>query len=210
MRYELIENSNAGVIIDPTPILLDIKDTFKVSFVLPEDGSYIALFRGEDNSEYKVVIKDNVAIVPKQLFKKEQRVGLTVCQVDSERIIHAWECHSLRIGAFLYLRQTQWQVTACVDDRELFERIAELERSHAETQTAFETLQAENTRCMEVCSKTAREHAEQVAELTRTLASVKKVNETLVDGYNNAIKVINDLSERVKALEKNYDPTIIN
>lgn len=63
---------------------------------------------------------------------------------------------------------------------------------------------------MEVCSKTAREHAEQVAELTRTLASVKKVNETLVDGYNNAIKVINDLSERVKALEKNYDPTIIN
>ncbi len=209
MKYELIKNSNAGVIIDPTPILLDIKDTFKVSFVLPEESAYIALFRGEDNVEYKVVIKDSVALVPKQLFKKEQRVGLTVCQVDGEKMIHAWECHSLRIGAFLYLRQTQWQITAAVDDKEIYARIAELEKSHAETQTAFKTLQAENTRCMDECSKTAREHAEQVAELTKTLVSVKKANETLADRYNKAIKVINDLSERVKALEKNYDPTII-
>ena len=47
MKYELIKGSNAGVIIDPTPILLDIKDTFEVSFVLPDEGGYIAL-RSED------------------------------------------------------------------------------------------------------------------------------------------------------------------
>lgn len=202
MRYELIENSHAGIIIDPTPILLDIKDTFEVSFVLPDRGGYIALFRGEDNAEYKVAIKDGVARIPKELFKKEQRVGLTVCQVNEEEILHAWECHSLRIGAFLHLRQTQWQVTAGVDDKELFARIAELEK-------AFVTWQTENLRCIDEYNKAAREYAEQSAELTKTLASVKKANETLVDGYNNAIKVINDLSERVKALEKNYDPTII-
>lgn len=210
MKYELIKGSNAGVIIDPTPILLDIKDTFEVSFVLPDEGGYIALFRGEDNAEYKVAIKSGVARIPKELFKKEQQVGLTVCQVNEEEILHAWECHSLRIGAFLHLRQTQWQIMAGVDDRELFERIAELEKSHAETRAAFVTWQTENLRCIDEYNKSAREHAEQVAELNRTLASVKKANETLVDGYNNAIKVINDLSERVKALEKNYDPTIIN
>ena len=31
----------------------------------------------------------------------------------------------------------------------------------------------------------------------------------LADKYNKAIKVINDLSERVDALENNYDPTVI-
>lgn len=41
------------------------------------------------------------------------------------------------------------------------------------------------------------------------LASVKKANETLTKSYNEAIKVVNDLSQRVLALEKNYDPTII-
>lgn len=202
MKYELIKDSNAGVIIDPTPILLDIKDTFKVSFVLPEEGAYIALFRGEDNAEYKAVIKDSMAILPKELFKKEQRVGLTVCQIENEKIIHAWECHSLRIGAFLYLRQTQWQITAAVDDKEIYARIAELERSHAETIT-------ENKRFMSEFSKVAQEYANQLAENARTLASVKKANETLATEYNKAIKVINDLSERVNALEKNYDPTII-
>lgn len=34
-------------------------------------------------------------------------------------------------------------------------------------------------------------------------------NKMLSEAYNNAIKVINDLSERVYALEKNYDPTLI-
>lgn len=210
MKYELIKGANAGVIIDPTPILLDVKDTFEVSFVLPDEGGYIALFRGEDNAEYKVAIKGGIARIPKELFKKEQRVGLTVCQVSEEEIIHAWECHSLRIGAFLHLRQTQWQVTAGVDDREIFSRIAQLEDCHAQTQTAFNTLQTDNKRCLDEFYEVRQEYAKRLAEVTRTLASVQKANEMLANGYNNAIKVINDLSERVKALEKNYDPTIIN
>lgn len=44
---------------------------------------------------------------------------------------------------------------------------------------------------------------------TKALASVKTANETLANGYNEAIKVVNDLSARVAALEKNYDPTLI-
>ncbi len=38
MRYELLSNSDVGVIIDQTPVLRDIKDTFVVSFDLPEPG----------------------------------------------------------------------------------------------------------------------------------------------------------------------------
>ena len=209
MKYELIKDSHLGVILDPMPILLDIKDTFEVSFVLPDDGAYIALFRDEDGFEYKVVIKDGVAKVPKQLFKKEQRVGLTVCLLDGERITHAWECHSFKISAFLYLRQSQWQITAAVDDKEIFDRLAEIENSHSETQTAFYALRAENARCVDEYNKATQEYAEKIGELNKALASVKKANDTLATEYNRAIVVINDLSERVNALEKNYDPTII-
>lgn len=44
-------------------------------------------------------------------------------------------------------------------------------------------------------------------ELT-SKADMSIVNE-LAEKYNNAIEVINNLSERVAALESNYDPTVI-
>lgn len=142
MRYELITNSNKGVIIDPTPVLRDIKDTFPVSFVLPDSGAYMAVFRGEDNQERTVVIKDGTAIIPKELLTKEQRVGVTVCLINGEKILHSWECHPLAVGAFLKLRQTQWQITAAMGDEELYKRLAEIERQHAQTLTEMQSLNA--------------------------------------------------------------------
>lgn len=142
MQYELIANTNKGVIIDPTPVLRDIKDTFEVSFILPSGGAYIALFRGEDNQEHTAVIKDSKAFVPKELIGKEQRVGLTVCLTDGEKILHSWECHPLAVGAFLKLRQTQWQLTAALCDEELYARLAEIERANAKTLEEMQSLYA--------------------------------------------------------------------
>ena len=62
-----------------------------------------------------------------------------------------------------------------------------------------------------------------IAELIEHLNSLntrldeinKKIGEqcenlaTITERYNNAVIVINDLSERVTALESNYDPTVI-
>ena len=79
MQYELIPNSSVGVITDTSPVFRDVKDTFAVSFILPEPGEYIALFRDESGTEYRASIKDGAAKVPKQLLTKEQRIGLTVC-----------------------------------------------------------------------------------------------------------------------------------
>ena len=70
-------------------------------------------------------------------------------------------------------------------------------------------LKAENSRRADEFAKTAQEYAESVNGLTKALASVKTTNETLAKSYNEAIKVVNDLTGRVAALEKNYDPTII-
>ncbi|MDE7406486.1 MAG: hypothetical protein K2M89_06410 [Clostridiales bacterium] len=41
------------------------------------------------------------------------------------------------------------------------------------------------------------------------LAGAQETIDALVANYNNAIKVINNLSERMAALESNYDPTVI-
>ena len=76
MLYELIPNSSVGVITDTSPVFRDVKDTFAVSFILPEPGEYIALFRDESGTEYRASIKDGAAKVPKQLLTKEQRIGL--------------------------------------------------------------------------------------------------------------------------------------
>lgn len=140
MKYELIKNSNQGVIIDNAPILQDIKETFEISFILPEDGAYIALFRGENNVEYKAIIRDGTVRVPKDLLVKEQHVGLTVCLINGDKIMHSWECHSLRIGSFLFMRQTQWQITAGVDDKEIYARLADIERCNAELKQSLATL----------------------------------------------------------------------
>lgn len=47
------------------------------------------------------------------------------------------------------------------------------------------------------------------AELSEKLDGALSRIETLTQSYNNAIEVINDLAERVAALEANYDPTLI-
>lgn len=48
-----------------------------------------------------------------------------------------------------------------------------------------------------------------LTETNAIIASQKASIETLTAKYNAAIAVINDLSERVIALESNYDPTVI-
>ncbi|MCX4313973.1 MAG: hypothetical protein OSJ83_09010 [Clostridia bacterium] len=216
MRYELIANSDVGVIIDPTPILRDIKDTFAVSFVLPDAGVYIALFRDEDGVEYRVAIADGAAKIPKQLLTKEQRIGLTVCEIYDDKILRSWVCQTLKVGTFLSLRKTQWQITAGTDDKELYARLAEIERANAKERAeykallaAFDTLQAEYDGYKAATAKAEEERAAQLSELIKALASVKTANETLAAKYNEAIQTINNHSERITALEKNYDPTVI-
>lgn len=216
MQYELIPNASVGVITDPSPIFRDIKDTFVVSLILPAPGAYIALFRDERGTEYRASIKDDAVRVPKQLLGKEQRIGLTVCKTTDEAIEQTWECPTLKVGTFLSLRQTQWQITVGTDDKELYSRLASIEREHAERGAeyaalldAFDALQAEITRYKATTEQTAQEYSGRLSELLKTLASVKSANETLAAEYNKAIGVINDLSERVTALEKHYDPTLI-
>ena len=77
-------------------------------------------------------------------------------------------------------------------------RITEL----TEKTTEFETALTEATETIQTL-KTELETAE------KALASIKETATATATEYNKAIEVINDLSERVYALEKNYDPTII-
>lgn len=46
-------------------------------------------------------------------------------------------------------------------------------------------------------------------EMRSAVAELKANHDRLAIEYNKAIEVINDLSERLAELEKNYDPTVI-
>lgn len=216
MKYKLIRNSNAGVIVDNTPVLRDIKDTFEVSFILPEKGVYVTIFRDQSGVEYNATIRDSVVRVPRQILTKSQLVGLTVCLMNSDKIIRSWECQTLKVGTFLSLRKTQWQITAGVDDKRLFERLEEIESKHAEAMTAVNALCEQTTQYKDQTNEYRQElehftveYEKRLTELNEMLMGLKATNEKLAAAYNKATEVINGLSERVYNLEKNYDPTII-
>lgn len=197
MRYELLKDSCEGVIIDSTPILRDIADTFEVSFLLPDKRAYIALFKGEDDIEHKELIRrDGTAKIPKPILSKEQLVRITVCKIDSERILQSWECWPFRIGAFLHMRKRQWEVAAA--EKDILARLAVMTRDNAALQNA-------NRETAELVSRLREELRGQ----TETLAGLKAENAKLATAYNKSIEVINDLSKRLAAVEKHYDPTLI-
>lgn len=78
---------------------------------MPQKGAYIAIFRGEDNIEYKSVIKGGRVKLPPELLNKEQYVSLIVTEVNDEIVVHAWVCEPLKVTAYFHLRQNQWQVS---------------------------------------------------------------------------------------------------
>ena len=47
-----------------------------------------------------------------------------------------------------------------------------------------------------------------IVVLNENIADLKASNELLAQNYNNAVEVINNISERIAALESNYDPTV--
>ncbi len=209
MQYKLENGCSSGILIDQTPILRDIKDTFEVSFVLPCEGAYVALFRDAEGIEYRATLRNGTVKLPKQLLSKEQIVGLTVCKIECDAITQSWECHPLKVGTFLSLRKTQWQITAGLDDTQLYKQLSELEYTHAQTLSAVDALRADYTSCAEQTAALVKCVAERLDAVCDTLVSQKSANEALAIAHNQAVKIINDLSERVALLEKNFDPTLI-
>lgn len=175
MKYELIANSNQGVIVDATPVMRDIKDTFKISFVLPDGGAYVALLRGEDNVEYKAVVSDGKIIIPSALLAKDQRVTLTVAKTDGDTILRSWSCHPMKVGSFLQMRKKQKHIEPGLSDEELYERLAEVEKQHAETLAEFETLQKRvNELESAVATKAETSELNKVKELANALYNFAK------------------------------------
>lgn len=220
MKYELLDGSGKGILIDRTPIMLDMRDTFEVSFLLPENGAYIAVFRGNDNIEHKAVIKGGRVKLPPALLNKEQYVSLIVTEVNDDAIVRAWECEPLKVTAFFHLRQNQWQVSGGLTEKSVFERITEIEKQlsrantvSAETQTLIMTDKSKREKTEKSLwlefNRILGDFDKHKSALTAQMTELKKENERLITAYNKAIGVINSLSERITEIEKNYDPTII-
>lgn len=188
MKYKLLENAQIGVIIDVTPVMQDFKDTFKVSFLLPYDGTYIAIFRDAHGVEYKAIIHNAVAVVPKDIIVKEQLVGLTVCLVDGEQILYSWECQPLRISSFLNMRKNQRQLAAGMTDEKLYQRIAELEQGYADFKATCDSLADQVRACVQ--SQTA---------MTQLISAL---SERVNSAESKAMSASNEVAQIYLALEQ--------
>jgi hypothetical protein len=203
MQYKLISNTQKGVLTDRTPVMRDIKDTFEASFLLPAGGgAYVALFLGEDGVEHKAVIRCGRVKIPREILSKEQYVGLTVCEVNGERVIRSWECEPLKVTAFLYLRQTQWRISGGMTDKDCLDRLAELESVHAKTLEEFDELRADAARkdgeTRETLSKLCDIIAAQNGEDGAEVKSLKKRLNALSEDFMQSLagEAVPDLAER--------------
>ena len=199
MKYELLSQGDRGILIDRTPIFQDVRDTFEVSFLLPGEGVYLALFKDAAGVEYRKTVVSGAVKIPKEILSKEQYVGLVVCETDGERILRSWECEPIKVTALFGMRYSQWQLSGGMTERNCFDRLLDLERLHAWAMNELAGLKNEQAKTKEDLTA----HLE-------TISLLKKQTQEVVGNYNGAIDVVNDLSKRLKALEKNYDPTLID
>lgn len=209
MKYKLLSSGN-GILIDRMPVLGDIKDTYTVSFLLSDNGAYIALFAGADSVEYRKAIIEGACKLPKELLSKDQYVDVKVCKIDGDKVLQVYNCEQLKVTAFVRMRKTQWELSGGMTEDSAINRLTELEQAHAKVLDGFAALKAD-------CAQRDIEAAETLnvfrSDLDAHLAAIeilKRQNKALAESYNGAKDIINDLSRRLNALEKNYDPTIID
>lgn len=169
MKYELIENSNKGVLIDRTPVMREVRDTYEVSFLLPDNSGYLALFKGADKIEYRKAIKDGVCKVPKELLKKEQFIELTVCQVNNDKVLQSWECEPIKVTAFFGMRRNQWQLSGGMTEKDCFKRLVELEKRYAQT-TKTVNEHKERITALEALTETLKEELEEIKTASNALS----------------------------------------
>ena len=172
MKYELITGSDKGVLIDRTPVMRDVRDTFEVSFILPDNSGYLALFKGADKVEYRKAIKDGICKVPKELLKKEQFIELTVCQVNNDKVLQSWECEPIKVTAFFGMRRNQWQLSGGMTEKDCFARLVELERLYAQTAS---TINKHNEKITALEGITAT----QGVQITELVSSLNEMSEAL-------------------------------
>lgn len=175
MKYKLEYENTKGIMIDRTPILGDIRDTYAVSFLLPGNGCYIALFIDSDGIEYRKAIFDGKCKIPYELLKKEQYVDLTVCEIIDDEIKHSWVCDPLKISSFMYLRRTQWTISGGMTDKDCLSRLNEIEQLYTK---AMKDMWDVKTELCERVAAIETAFSEQKERIENAISKLEKQKET--------------------------------
>lgn len=175
MKYKLEYGNPKGFMVDQTPVLGDIRDTYAVSFLLPNSGSYIAVFIDSDGIEYRKTIIDGKCKIPYELLKKEQYVDVTVCEIVDNEIKHTWVCTPLKISNFMYLRRSQWAISGGMTDKDCLSRLSEIEHLYA---NAMKEIKETKTELCERVAAIETAFSEQKERVENILVELEKQNET--------------------------------
>ncbi len=132
MQYELLNNSYKGVIVDNTPILRDIRDTFEVSFLVEDNKSLIAVFKDEKGVAHRCAIIKGKCRFPREILMqgKNQYIDVTVFELKENEVCHTWTCEPIKVNSFLGLTRNQFQLSSGVSDTDWFNRVVELNKKY--------------------------------------------------------------------------------
>lgn len=182
MKYELLK-SNRGVLVDRSSVFCDIKGSVELSFLLPDKGEYVAVIIDSHGTTFRMLIDDGKLELPVEVMTP-QLLQLYVVKAEEGQITATYACEPIKIQSLSEIGKNVFEITGAATEDDLRLRMTEIEKQF----------------CTQV------QKFEQAREVLTV--QIEKYNEA-IKRFNVSVETINRLSERLAALEANYDPTVI-
>jgi hypothetical protein len=175
MKYLISESNKKGVLVESTPIYVDVQGTAEVSFSLPKEANYVAIFKAPNDIARKVAIKNGVCSIPSALLSNQatRYIDVSVAEVHADSL-RIWTCDPLRISSFFAASRSQLHISSGVSDEDYLKRVLELEEENKSL----------NAKIDELNSK-AVEYEKQVSTLTVCINKVVEKHNELVKQFNS-------------------------
>lgn len=183
MKYKLLDTGQ-GILEDRTSIFFDINGNCELPFLMPSEGRYVGIFTDRRNVRLKEEFKEDVLKVP-AAFTVPGLYQLQVVKIDEAgQVLKTWDCEPIKILSLDRNLKTEFELIGAASEEDIRQQMSTSLTDIAGLKASVSVL------------------AEESKQTDKTLSEV-------IERYNEAIKVINDLAERVASLEAEGDPTII-
>jgi len=174
IAYKLLPHTMRGTLLTTDTPLLDTDSGFLLSFELPAEGEYVAVLTGQDGRDHTLRIGTEPIPLPPYLIKP-QLIQVAVVEVKDSKPHKRWICPAFRLVSLATTGKLMYQV---VED---YPGLPGEVRGLAE---ALETALG------------------RIGVLEGQITAKEAQIEALGEAYNAAKHVVENLTERVEALEQ--------
>lgn len=176
MKYQISDSNARGVLVDNFPVYVDVGGTLEVSFSLPRESHFVAIFKATGEVEQKAVIKDGVCKLPAKLLlnQKTRYIDVSVAELNGSIIEKAWACDPLRVSSFFSASRSQLHISSGVSDQDYLKRVLDLENENV---SLNKKLEATNSKVVE--------QQQQISTLTECIKKIVEKHNELVKQFES-------------------------